>query len=74
MPDPKAAVVVLSDQERLQLEAWARRPKSAQGLATRSRIVLACAEGGSNVAIAERLGLTRGTVAKWRTRPRRDQC
>ena len=68
MPDPKAAVVVLSDEERLQLEAWARRPKSAQGLATRSRIVLACAEGGSNVAIAERLGLTRGTVAKWRTR------
>jgi transposase len=68
MPDPKAAVVVLSDEERSQLEAWARRPKSAQGLATRSRIVLASAEGGSNVAIADRLGLTRGTVAKWRTR------
>ena len=68
MPDPKADVVVLSDEERLQLEAWARRPKSAQGLATRSRIVLACAEGGSNGGIAERLGLTRGTVARWRTR------
>jgi hypothetical protein len=27
MPDPKAAVVVLSDEERLPLEAWARRPR-----------------------------------------------
>ena len=68
MPDPKAAEVVLSDEERTQLEAWARRPTSAQALATRSRIVLAAAQGGSNVELAARLGLTRGTVAKWRTR------
>ena len=68
MPDPKAAEVVLSDEERTQLEGWARRPTSAQGLAMRSRIVLAAAEGASNVELAARLGLTRGTVAKWRTR------
>ena len=68
MPDPKAAEVVLSDEERTQLEAWARRPTSAQALATRSRIVLAAAEGGSNVELAARLGLSRGTVAKWRSR------
>ena len=68
MPDPKAVAVVLSDEERSQLEAWARRPKSAQALAQRSRIVLAAAEGGSNVAVAEQLGVERGTVRKWRNR------
>ena len=38
--------VVLSDEERATLERWARRPKSAQALALRCRIVLACADGG----------------------------
>jgi transposase len=66
--DPYAAVVVLTDDERSQLEAWARRPKSAQALALRSRIVLASAEGGTNVEVAERLGISRGTVSKWRNR------
>ena len=37
--------VVLSDEEREVLERWARRPKSAQALALRCRIVLAAAEG-----------------------------
>jgi transposase len=67
-PGTPAAVVVLSDDERETLERWARRPKSAQALALRCRIVLACAQGGSNTEIGERLGVTRGTVAKWRTR------
>ena len=61
-------MVVLTDEERSQLQAWARRPKSAQALAMRSRIVLAAADGGTNVAVGERLGLTRTTVAKWRNR------
>lgn len=60
--------MVLTVEERAQLETWARRPKSAQALALRSRIVLAAAEGGSNVALAERLGVERGTVRKWRNR------
>lgn len=68
MPDPYAAAVVLTADERSQLEAWARRPKSAQALALRSRIVLAAAEGGTNVEIAERLGAHRLTVGKWRNR------
>jgi transposase len=50
------------------LEAWARRPKSAQALALRARIVLAAAEGGTNGEVAERLGIHRGTVGKWRNR------
>src|SRR5438045_3537911 len=56
MPSPRAVELLLSDGERVQLEAWARRRKSAQALAQRSRIVLAAAEGWKNTEIAERLG------------------
>ena len=68
MPSPIAVEVVLSEAEREQLESWARRGKSAQALAQRSRIVLAAAEGLKNTEIAERLGLDQGTVRKWRAR------
>jgi transposase len=67
-PGTSAVAVVLTDDERVALERWARRPKSAQALALRCRIVLACADGGTNVAIAQRLGIDRGTVGKWRQR------
>jgi transposase len=60
--------VVLSDDERETLERWARRPKSAQALALRCRIVLACADGGHVIEIAERLGVDPHTVGKWRRR------
>jgi len=60
--------VVLSEGERETLERWARRPKSAQALALRCRIVLAAAEGETNREIAARLGCNPGTVGKWRTR------
>jgi transposase len=68
MPSPIAVEVVLSDAEREQLEAWARRRTSAQGLAERARIVLAAAEGLKNTEIAQRLSLARSTVLKWRAR------
>jgi transposase len=68
MPVPTAPLVVLSDDERETLERWARRHTSAQALALRCRIVLACAEGGSNTDVAERVGVSRATVAKWRSR------
>ncbi len=60
--------VVLSDDERATLERWARRPKSAQALALRCRIVLTCAEGLNNIEVADRLGVNRLTVGKWRNR------
>ena len=62
------AQVVLSEEERETLERWARRPKSAQALALRCRIVLAAAAGETNTAIAARLGCNPATVGKWRTR------
>ncbi len=68
MPSPIAVKVVLSGAEREQLESWARRGKSAQALAQRSRIVLAAGEGLKNTEIAERLSLDHATVRKWRNR------
>ena len=46
----------------------ARRPKTAQAMAMRARIVLACDEGLSNDAVAKRLQITGATVCKWRER------
>ena len=57
MPIPVAVAIELSDDERAQLESWARRRSSAQALALRSRIVLLAAEGLKNTEIAERLGI-----------------
>ena len=65
---PSAPAVVLNDDEREALERWARRPKSAQALALRCRIVLLAADGESSSAIARRLGCDRVTVGKWRSR------
>ena len=62
------AELVVSDDEREILERWARRPSTAQALALRCRIVLACAEGLSNVEVADRVGVNRMTVGKWRGR------
>ena len=50
------------------MESWSRRPTSAQALAERSRIVLAAAEGLKNTEIADRLGVHRQSVTKWRNR------
>ena len=64
---PKAPLV-LTDAERDQLTRWARRAKSSQALALRSKIVLACAEGLPSREVAERLGAHEDTVGKWRRR------
>jgi transposase len=65
---PKLPPLVLTDDEQATLERWARRAKSSQALAERCRIVLACAEGASNIEVARRLGVSRPTVTKWRSR------
>jgi transposase len=68
MPNPVAVRIELDEDEREQLERWARRPKSAQALALRSRIVLAADQGLKNTEIAERLGIAHASVRKWRNR------
>jgi transposase/transcriptional regulator with XRE-family HTH domain len=64
---PKAELV-LTEDERAQLMSWARRRKSAQALALRSRIVLACAAGADNKMVASELGCAESTVGRWRRR------
>jgi transposase len=64
---PKAPLV-LGDEDRRTLEAWVRRRTSAQALALRARVVLLSADGQTNQAVAERLGITPQTVGKWRRR------
>jgi transposase len=62
------AVLTLEDQDRETLARWTRRPKTAQALAQRARIVLAAADGDSNEAIAAELSVSAHTVGKWRRR------
>src|SRR5918999_3671168 len=61
-------VLLLNDEERATLEQWARRPKTAQALAQRARIVLECATGKPNMVVAEKMHLTKQCVGKWRSR------
>ena len=64
----RAVAIELSGGERQALEKWARGRRSAVRLAERAQIVLLAAEGIENRAIAERVGVARGTVATWRQR------
>src|SRR6478736_346096 len=67
-PGPLPASIVLSDVERQALEGWVARRKSAQALALRARIVLACAGDLSNRDVAQQIGVNIATVRKWRNR------
>src|SRR3712207_9565930 len=67
MANPHPIPIVLSEADRGRLRGWVRRRKTGQALATRARIVLACAEPGStNGGVAAALGVSRPMVALWR--------
>jgi len=62
------APMSLTTDERETLERWVRRPKTTQGLAQRARIILTCATGQSNTAVAATVRVCKPTVGKWRSR------
>ena len=61
-------ILTLAPPESEALERWSRRPKTAQALAQRARIILACAAGAANSDAAAQLRVTRQTVGRWRAR------
>src|SRR5918997_3281930 len=68
MPKGKATPLVLTPEERGELEKLVRRRKTAQDLALRARVVLRCAEGATNQAVAREVGVCAHTIGKWRER------
>ena len=62
------APLVLTDDQRDQLTSLSQSTSMPHGLVQRVRIVLACADGLSNKAVAELLGVAQMTVGKWRRR------
>jgi transposase len=64
---PKVALVV-SEEERDELQRLTRRAHVNRAVAFRARLVLACAAGAANSAVARRHRTTNQTVGKWRRR------
>ena len=64
----RATEIVLSDEERAELQHWRRRRSGRSGLYVRAGIVLDCAAGLSGAQIAERHQTSQQTVTKWRRR------
>src|SRR4051794_17159101 len=73
MPKGKATPLALAPAERAGLEALVRRRKTAQDLALRARMVLRCAGGATNQAVAREVGACAHTVGKWRERFAKDR-
>lgn len=64
---PKAALV-MTDDERRALMRLTTRARANRSLAFRARLVLACADGATNTAVARRYRTTNATVGLWRQR------
>src|SRR6201997_565570 len=65
---PKKHELVVSPAQRVELERIARQSRSARSVAFRARIILECARGASNAAVAAKLHTTGFTVGLWRNR------
>src|ERR687891_799197 len=68
MANRPAPALVLREGDRERLSRLSRSSSVRAGLAQRARIVLLAADGVSNTAIAQRVGVSRPTVIGWRDR------
>ena len=63
-----ATTIELTNDERDNLESWARRTTTEQRMAQRARIVLEAAAGKTTKEVAVLLQVRAATVSRWRTR------
>jgi len=64
-PTPR---ITLTDDERRELERWARRARSSRRLAFRAKLILASAAGGTDAAVGAQFRTKAHTVGFWRKR------
>jgi transposase len=64
---PKAPLILTTD-ERAELERLTRRSRTNRRLAFRAALVLACADGATNTAVARRYRTSNQCVCLWRKR------
>jgi len=69
----EATQIVLTSDERAELEGLARSTKTEHRTRFKAQIVLMAAAGTATRAIARALGCTIGTASKWRARSARDR-
>ena len=60
--------IKLSKEQEEKLRLIERRPSSQQSLALRAKVILACAQGKSNLEVAKQLDVCQHMVGKWRRR------
>src|SRR5438309_12092397 len=65
---PKQRELVVSPEQKITLRQLLRQPRSSRSLAFRARIILECASGHNNAAVAAKLHTTGFTVGVWRHR------
>lgn len=65
--------LIITDEEREELNTWLRRRQMPAAEQQRARMVLLSAEGLPGRVIAERVGVTEETVCKWRNRFRQSR-
>src|SRR2546427_343687 len=65
---PKQRELVVSPEQKITLRQLLRQPRSSRSLAFRARIILECASGQNNAAVAAKLHTTGFTVGLWRNR------
>lgn len=73
-PSRTAAAVIMGDSDREELLRRLRSSTTPERIAVRSAVVLLASAGWSDSRIASTIGVTRRTVALWRSRYIRGGC
>ncbi len=68
-----ATLIILTDEERKELESWVRKGTMEHRMVQRARIVLESATGKMTKDIAQLLDMRVATVSQWRNRFSRDR-